>query len=254
MSENVSIEPMTENFILWRCLHHGPLSKQTIEQLPSEEQQNINWENIRAINVPLLKKLIKIYGTCAIVARDGDEIIGMLRFYPKAVISMEKAGHLCLQQDYPAGPNEDLINEQFPSFDEIEDKTLKVHCIMTSRPYAGDKEAELFGEHYLNKADAGARKGIGLKLAQALIAWAKEQGWKRLEVTTFADLDMFYGVTGSAGKSFWEKLGFKVQNTRPMSRQDWPDKKAQALIDAQAKNAGISTDQTWSFYDMVCEL
>ncbi len=167
---------------------------------------------------------------------------------------MEKAGHMCLQQDYPAGPNEDLINEQFPSFDQIEDKTLKVHCIMASLPYAGDTDADILGAHCLSKADAGARKGIGLKLARALIDWARQHGWKRLEVTTFADLDIFYGVTGSAGKSFWEKLGFKVQNTRPMSRQDWPDKKAQALIDAQAKNAGISTDQTWSFYDMICEL
>ena len=254
MNKEITIEPMTEDFILWRCLHSGPLSKQTMEQYASEEGQIVNFKKIRDINIPLLRKLIKTYGTCAIVARKGDEIIGVLRFYPKALMSMEKAGSMCLQQDHPAGPNADLINEPFPSLDQIEDKTLQVHCIMTSRPYVGDKEADVLGEHYRSQQDAGARKGIGLKLAHAFITWAKEQGWKRIEVMTFADLDIFYGVTGGAGKSFWEKAGFKLQNTRPMSRDDWPDEKAHALIDAQAKAAGISHEQAWSFYDMICEL
>jgi hypothetical protein len=254
MNKEITIEPMTEDFILWRCLHSGPLSKQTMEQYPSKEGQIVNFKKIRGINVPLLEKLIKTYGSCAIVARDGDEIIGMLRFYPKAVMDMEKAGYMCLQQDYPAGPAEDIINEQFPSLDKIEDKTLQVHCIMTSRPYVGDTDADILGEHYLNKTDAGARKGIGLKLANALVTWAREQGWKKIEVMTFADLDIFYGVTGGAGKDFWEKAGFKVVNTRPMSRDDWPDEKAHALIDAQAKAAGISSEQAWSFYDMTCQL
>lgn len=254
MKKEITIEPMTEDFILWRCLHSGPLSKQTMEQYPGKEGQIVNFKKIRGINIPLLKKLIKTYGTCAIVARDGDEIIGVLRFYPKAVMDMEKAGYMCLQQDHPAGPVEDLIYEQLPPLEQIEDKTLKVHCIMTCRPYVGNKETEVLGEHYLSKTDVGARKGIGLKLALALIDWARQQGWKKLEVTTFADLDIFYGVTGDAGKSFWKKAGFKVQCTRPMSREDWPDENALALIDAQAKAAGLSQKDAWSFYEMTCEL
>ncbi len=245
---------MTEDFILWRCLHSGPLSKDTIEHWPREAEQNINFSKIRPLNIPVLKKLIKMYGTCAIVARHGDEIIGILRFYPKAVMSMKKAGFLCMQQDYPAGPAEDFINEQFPSFDQIEDKTLRVHCIMTSRPYAGDKETEIFGMRCLGKVEAGARKGIGLKLAHALVDWAGQNGWKRIELSTFADLDIFYGTSGGAGKGFWEKAGFKVENIRPMSRDDWPDEKAKTLIENQAKAAGIKSEQAWSFYDMACNL
>ena len=254
MKKEITIEPMTEDFILWRCLHSGPLSKRTMEQYPDEEGQIVNFKKIRAINIPLLKRLIKTYGTCAIVARDGDEIIGVLRFYPKVVMDMEKAGYMCLQQDHPAGPVEDLIDEQLPPLEQIEDKTLQVHCIMTCRPYVGNKETEVLGEHYLSKTDVGARKGIGLKLARALIDWARQQGWKKLEVTTFADLDIFYGVTGGAGKSFWEKVGFKVQSTKPMSREDWSDENAIALIDAQAKAAGLSQKDVWSFYEMTCEL
>ncbi len=76
---------MTENFILWRCLHGGPLSKQTIEQ-------NEKWSKFRNINLSILKKIIKTYGTCAIIAKDGDEIIGVLRFYTQSLGDYGKSG------------------------------------------------------------------------------------------------------------------------------------------------------------------
>jgi len=248
----VEIKPMDEKLILWRCLHSGPLSKQTIEQWP--EQQADHWKKLRAVNIPLLEKLIRTYGTCAMIASDGDEIVGMLRFYPKALMAMAKAGDMCLQQFHPAGPAEDFVDEELPSLAEIEDKTLEICCIMTSRPYAGEEETNICGGHCLSKTHAGARKGIGLKLAKALVAWAREQGWKRIEVTTHPDLDIFYGITGSAGQSFWKKAGFQVVNVRPMSKELWPDENARALIDSQAKDAGISNEQAWSFIDMACVL
>ena len=248
----VEIKPMDESFILWRCLHSGPLSKGTIDQWP--EDQADNWGKHRATNVPLLKKLIEAYGSCAMIASDGDEIVGMLRFYPKVVTAMAKAGHMCLGQSHPAGPAEDLVKEELPPLHEIADKTLEVHCIMTSRPYAGEEATKVFSENYLSKAEAGARKGIGLKLAKALVAWAREQGWKRIEVTTHPDLDIFYGITGSAGQSFWEQAGFEVVQVRPMSKELWPGEDARALIESQAKDAGISSEQAWSFVDMACVL
>ena len=248
----VEIKPMDEKFILWRCLHGGPLSKQTIEQFPKEQADN--WKKHRAINIPVLEKLIKTYGACAMVASDGDEIVGVLRFYPKALRGMKKAGDMCLQQFHPAGPAEDFGDETLPSFDEIEDKTLEVCCVMTSRPYAGEEEMKIFGGHCLSKINTAARRGIGLKLAKALVTWAREHGWKRIKVTTHPDLDIFYGITGSAGRSFWKKAGFEVVNMRPMAKELWPDENARALIDSQAKAAGISNEQAWSFIDMACVL
>ena len=248
----IEIKAMDEKFILWRCLHGGPLSKQTMDQWP--EKQADSWKKHRAVNVPLLQKVIKTYGTCAMVACDGDEIVGMLRFYPKALMAMTKAGSMCLQQSHPAGPADDLVDEELPSQAECEDRTLEVHCVMTCRPFSGEEKAKVFGGDCLSKTDAGARKGIGLKLAKALVAWAREQGWKRIEVTTHPDLDIFYGITGSAGQSFWQKAGFKVENVRPMPKELWPDENARALIDSQARDAGISTEQAWSFIDMACVL
>src|SRR5512133_356386 len=100
MVEEIVVEPMMEEFILWRCLHSGPVTRDTIEQFPADNP--LPWERYRKRNIPLLRKLTQTYGACAIMARDGDNVVGQLRFYPKSVCSMEGAGDLCLQQDWTA--------------------------------------------------------------------------------------------------------------------------------------------------------
>jgi len=62
--EDVVVEPMTEDFALWRCLHDGPLSRETISQWPSAS--TMPWVRYRDRNTPLLMKLTRTYGACAI--------------------------------------------------------------------------------------------------------------------------------------------------------------------------------------------
>ena len=197
MLENVIIEPMTADFILWRCLHGGPLSRETIEEWPGNEAES--WATHRALNVPLLEKLIETYGTCAMLARDGDQVVGFLRFYPKAIFSMEQAGQLCLQQGHPAGPSERLVEERFPLLEELDDKTLTVHCLMTGSPFQEENPYQ--------------RKGLGTWMARELIRWAGERGWEAIEATAYADVGIIYEITGQAGVRFWERLGFRRVRT-----------------------------------------
>jgi hypothetical protein len=77
MYKNIVVESMTESFILWRCLNGGPLSKNTINKFPKKRDE---WKVHRLINKPLLTKIIETYGTCAILARDGNQVVGFLRF------------------------------------------------------------------------------------------------------------------------------------------------------------------------------
>lgn len=198
MLDNLAIEPMTDDFIMWRCLHGGPLSTDTIDKWPPDQTES--WETHRSINTPLLRKLMATYGTCAMLARDGDQIVGSLRFYPKVLFSMEEVGEgLCLQQIFPAGPSEHLAEITLPSIDEIHDKTLMVHCLMTGSPF--------------QKQNPYQRKGVGMRLVRELMRWAKENGWKAIEVETHEDIPFLYAHTGTAGKGFWEKLGFRVMET-----------------------------------------
>ena len=163
MIEDVVIEPMTEAFILWRCLHGGPLSCKTIDQWPAASTMLL--ERYRDRNTPLLKKLIQTYGTCAIVARDGEKVVGQLRFYPKVVCAMN-GGYLCLQQDPPAGPADGFADSDFPEPTSIEDKTLSVHCMMTGSSLQAENPYQ--------------RKGIGTRMAETLIQWAGANGWEHI--------------------------------------------------------------------------
>ena len=217
---------MTENFLLWRCLHAGPLSCQNIDKWPTDSQ--IAWEDYRARNLPLLQKLTRIYGACAIIARIGDDVIGQLRFYPKAVIDILDAGGLCLQQDFPAGPTDDFVNSHFPTFEKISDKTLVIHCFMV----AGSLELK---KPY-------QRKGIGSRMAKFLIDWAMENGWERLEVDAFEDLPIIYESTGSAGYKFWERFGFHTAMRHPHPHLQGQDEFVLKLVE-QAKLEGIPEEK-----------
>jgi GNAT superfamily N-acetyltransferase len=225
MIEDVVVEPMTEEFIVWRCVHYGPLARDTIDRWPSAS--TLPLERYRDRNTPLLMKLTRTYGSCAIIARDGDQIVGHLRFYPKSVCDMEGAGGLCLQQDSPAGPVEDFADSDFPDPAQIEDKTLVVHCLMMGSS--------------LQKENPYQRKGIGTRMVRALIEWAKANGWERIEADSFEDLPIIYEGTGSAGHTFWEKLGFRLVDRHLHPDLQDPSKFPEfiATLEEQAKSIGI---------------
>ena len=226
MIEDIVIEPMTEEFILWRCLHSGPLSSATIDQWPSDSQ--IPLERYRGRNIPLLTRLTRTYGACAMLARDGNRIVGQLRFYPKVVSSMAGAGSLCLQQDYPAGPADDLADSDLPALAQIEDRTLAVHCLMTGSAQ--------------QKENPYQRKGIGTRMVRTLIQWAKTNGWDRIEADSFEDIPIIYEITGNAGHTFWKKLGFTVVERYPHPDLQERDPFVIAL-EEQAKSVGIPPER-----------
>ncbi|OGD22300.1 MAG: hypothetical protein A2W03_09435 [Candidatus Aminicenantes bacterium RBG_16_63_16] len=202
MLVDLIVEPMREDFILWRCLHGGPLNRQNIDVPPTN--LGVDWPSARARNIPLLVKLTRTYGACAIMARDGDDVVGTLRFYPMALCSFEDSGAgFCLQQRPPAGPADDLAARGLPSLTAQADKTLFVHCLMIT---ASPGEPERY-----------RRKGLATRLAQELIRWAKGQGWSAIEANAYEELPMLYAISGVAGRRFWERMGFCLarQDTEP---------------------------------------
>jgi ribosomal protein S18 acetylase RimI-like enzyme len=230
------VEPMREEFILWRCLHGGPLSAKNIDD-PAPHPE-ISWPWARARNVPLLKKLVQTYGTCAIVAREGAEVVATLRFYPKALCEFGEGGAaFCLQQTYPAGPKDDLAARDLPSLQDMPDKTLFVHCLLVVSPK--------------DEPDRYRRKGLATDLARELVRWAGQQGWDAIEATAYEEIPLLYAIAGVAGKRFWEKLGFRVvhSDTEPgMSGE---------ILEAVRKDAlaaGIPAENAASRYRMRFDL
>ena len=227
MTEDVHVHLMTEQLLLWRCLHGGPIRIENIDTFPSDS--SLDWESYQKRNIPLLIKLTRSYGACAVLAVQGESIVGLLRFYPKAIWNMEEAGYLCLQQDYPAGPQNTLgTSVDLPPLSYITDKTLKVHCMMTGS--SQQKETPFL------------RKGLGTRMVKYLMDWAKDRGWSAIETEAFEDIPLIYEVTGSAGCSFWEKLGFYLKDRHPHPDLQSSDSFVETL-EAQAISMNIPPER-----------
>jgi len=227
---------MGEDLILWRCLHGGPLNSANIDD-PSPHPQ-MDWPRSRARNVPLLKELIRTYGSCAMVAWDGADVIATLRFYPKALCAFSAGGAgFCLQQSAPAGPEDDLAAKQFPSLQELPDKTLFVHCLMIASPRDDP-------ERY-------RRQGLATRMVRELIRWTGGRGWQAIEANAYEEIPWLYAFSGVAGKRFWEKLGFRVvhADTEPGMTGEMLD-----LIRRDAVAAGIRADDVTNRYRMRLDL
>jgi hypothetical protein len=237
---NVAIEMMSNEFILWRCLHGGPLTKQTVDQ--PAPHPHVPWDRLRGRNVPFLAKLTQVYGSCAVIARDGNQIVGQLRFYPKGVCNMAAPGPaLCLQQAFPGGPADDFAENDFPPLDQIADKTLFVHCMMSG---AAKQEANPY-----------QRKGLGSRMVRTLIGWAQPRGWKAIEAHAYADLPCVYAVTGQAGRSFWEKLGFHVvESTIEPAFAESDHKGFVGVLLKEAADRGMDAEAAKTRYTMRLDL
>jgi len=222
MTPAVRIEPMGGDFLLWRCLHGGPLSPDTIDRATDSPPGDM--ARFRERNLRLLRRLTRAYGSCAILARAGEKVVGMLRFYPRAVWDMAGGGYLCLQQPPPNGPADDFAETDFPAMSGIEDRTLMVHCMMTGSPLRPDNPFQ--------------RTGLGSRMVDELIRWAGEKGWSRIEADAFEDLPLIYEITGGAGRVFWEKRGFRLVERSPHPHLR-DDSEFTARLEEQAYRAGI---------------
>jgi GNAT superfamily N-acetyltransferase len=234
--KDLQIGPMGEDFILWRCLHAGPLNGRNIDS--PEPNADVDWPSARARNIPLLEKLTRTYGACAILARDGDDVVGMLRFYPKPLCEFGDSGAgFCLQQRYPAGPADELAAGRLPSFEELADKTLFVHCLFVASPR--------------DDPDRYRRKGLATRLARELVRWAGSRGWSAIEATSYEEIPMLYAISGVAGRRFWEPLGFHVvrQDTEPAIGGD-----LLMLLRQDAVAAGLRAEDVVNRYRMRFDL
>jgi GNAT superfamily N-acetyltransferase len=185
-------------------------------------------------------EMIRRYGTCAILAWEGQKVVGHLRFYPMEIARLFV-------------PPEDDRSPKVLTWagDPEEDEgTLWVQCVMTARPYIGPEPDGVTGRNWPAMTEAGARRGIGLKLVLGLVDWAQAHGWRRVVKVAHADIDCFYGQLGGGGKAFWEKAGFHVARAYYDRPAHWAPEFV-ALAESQGREKGMTPQQVWTWYRMV---
>jgi ribosomal protein S18 acetylase RimI-like enzyme len=114
-----------------------------------------------------------------------------------------------------------------------------VHCLAVGSPGRCDHPYQ--------------RRGVGSGMVRALIDWARARGWAAIEAGAYEDLPLIYAVTGAAGRSFWEKLGFRVVATSVepalLGEGDFA-----AALRREAQAHGLDPDRIGNRYTMRREL
>lgn len=259
----IEIKPMDDGYINISCLHFGPVNPD-VPLRPDWEQPKVPdlprhpWtdetisELARKYKCPgegqggdstreFMREMMQRYGTCAMLAWEDGRIIGHLRFYPLSIAQLlARVGG----EKQPVPSYSALLFEPDPG-------TLWVLCVMTALPNIGTVEATVDGRDFPTARQAGARKGTGTKLVRGLIESAGDHGWKRIVKLAHPDLDVFYGICGGGGKSFWENSGFLAIGSTPV--EPWKGEIAET-VEWQRKQRRWSKEETWAWHLMAYEL
>ena len=156
-------------------LDRCPLGEPLDPSSTPEDDNPSYGDRTRAIRRRFFRQVRDRYGNCVFLAWDEGKVVGFLMFFPKPVA--RKLGIYAL----PAH--------------ELEDETLVYACMQFAPAYRG--------------------RGLGTRLVEALIAWAGEHGWRRIEVNGVGsgaqDEDWRWGWALPK----WRRLGFETVKDEP---------------------------------------
>ncbi len=127
-------------------------------------------ERAREIRRRFFREVRAKYGNCVLYAWDKGKIVGFLIFLPKLVARKLGLG---------TSPEDSLIDE-----------TLVYVCMQVVPQYRN--------------------RGVGTELVNALIAWAQQKKWRRIEVRNVRKGDDAEDWRWGWGLPKWEKMGFRV--------------------------------------------
>ena len=132
-------------------------------------------ERAKEIRRRFFREVKEKYGNCVLFAWDDRRVVGFLIFLPKPVATK-------------------LGLKPMPDKERAE-RTLVYVCMEIVPDYRG--------------------KGVGTKLVEAFIVWAKENGWTRIEANHISpglsDEDWRWGWALPK----WERMGFRIVREHP---------------------------------------
>ena len=140
--------PMNKDFILFCCLHCGPLSPSTIDEKCSLPEEQIDR------NRQFLGRLIDAYGSCAMLAMEGDSVVAHARFCPQIIYNQFE---FCCQDPNHA-ISQEMVKMKLPLLAKTAKRILRITCMFVHKDYQG--------------------QGLSHKLIEAILKWAKSNAWK----------------------------------------------------------------------------
>ena len=202
----MKICPMDKDFILFCCLHNGPLSSSNIEakskSLPEKQLER---------NKKFLARLVDAYGSCAMLAMEGDTVVAHARFYPQVIY--DKFKFCC--QDPSHAITKEIAEMELPPLAEQGERILRITCFFVDESYRG--------------------QGLSHQLIDAILKWAKDNNWKSVRCFAYQDNYWLSSEMCTPMLSTYIKHGFKEIGTvtlpevkdflQQMKDGEWGDKK-----------------------------
>ncbi len=188
----MKIVPMTKDFILYRCIHVGPLGPENIDKLTEKDRQSTRDMFIR--NKKFFSRLVETYGSCAMLAIENDLMIAHARFYPQIISELTGKNDMCCQQ-LKYAPTADMTEMDLPTFEELTDPSLRIYCWHVHKDYRN--------------------QGISHALLKGIIQWAIANGWKTILASAGVDDPWVASQSCAPMLRTYLKHGFEITSTVP---------------------------------------
>ena len=158
------IRPMDKDFILFQCLHCGPLSPSNIGT-KSRNKEGISEEQFER-NKKFLTRIVDAYGSCAMLAIEDNSVVAHARFYPQ--ILLDQVDFCCHDSKYAI--TQEMVEMDLPAIENPADRILKIDCFLVNEKYRG--------------------QGLSHALIEGILEWAQSHDWKT--VRGFAASDNYW--------------------------------------------------------------
>jgi len=178
--------PMNKDFILFCCLHCGPLSPSTID-----EKCSLSGEQLSR-NKKFLARLIDTYGSCAMLAMKGDSVVAHARFYPQIIYDQFKNGWYCCH-DTNHAITQEIAEMEFPPMADLTERILRIACFLVPEDYRG--------------------QGLSHKFIDAILDWAKRNSWESVQSIAYQDNYWLSSEMCTPMLRTYSKHGFRIIGT-----------------------------------------
>ena len=208
--KDIDIRPMDESFIVYRKLYVPPLTPENIGIIAPHDDppqlERFRREGWLKIIEQFFTKQVRALGSCAILAWDGDGVIGKMHFTTKEMYNgfRQVGGWYCV--DHESMPNiiQSFSGEELAILLASETKTLFMVCFNVGH----------FDSRY-------HRQGIASAMVQLLKDWARQRGWRRIETLSCPDIVPFRCLGPQHMRRSWlEQRGFSVVKETRVPTED----------------------------------
>ena len=183
---------MDESLVLPICLHGGPVSLSRLPELAEGTKFENDFGLEPGVHAARLRGLSCSYGATGVAAVEGEQIVGLLRFFPSRL--QDVVACLCPQDEPHARSIAALDVSKLPSFEDLCPKALRIDCFQVVSSHRS--------------------RGIGRAMLQKAIEWCREAGWEEIEASGVEHIFPIMAWSGQMSAQTLKRHGFEAEGSR----------------------------------------